>query len=62
MRDRFLFVSAEWAFLGVRFPYVIEVFVKATVTCSKLDCCSLIFSVVDEMQCSLLSCITLLLM
>ena len=38
-------VSAERTFLGVRFPYV---FVKATVACNKLNCCSVVPSVVDE--------------
>ena len=34
-------------FLSVRFPHVKEVFVKATVTCNRLDCCSVVLSVVD---------------
>ena len=81
-------MSADGTYLGVRFSHVKEVFVKATMTCDKLDCCSVVLSVVDEsqvevldrlgrvailriilvcfgpflIQCSLSSCITLLLM
>ena len=41
-------MSTERICLGVRFLHVEEVFVKATVACDKLDCCSVVLSVVDE--------------